>query len=88
MYVGEKLGLMSVLLFVVSALVYVISMFITDLFSGPAMILLAIVIPIIGLTLAFRGKGGLKTVGIIGNSLVLLIAGIIPAVSTLFWNTP
>lgn len=85
----KRFGLISVLMFLVSALVYFISMFVTgDLFSGPVMILLAIAIPAIGLVLAFKANGGYKTVGIIGNSLILFVAGIIPAVSALFWNTP
>lgn len=85
----QKSGLISVLIFVISALVYFVSMFITgDLFSGPVMIIIAIVLPVIGLVLAFKGNGGLKRVGIVGNVLVLFIAGIIPAVSTIFWNTP
>lgn len=64
-----------------------------DLFSGTVIIILTIIIPtiiipIIGLALALKGKGILKTVGILGNCFILCIAGIIPAVSILFWNTP
>lgn len=90
----RKFGLISVLIFVISASVYVVSMFIKDdLFSGTVIIILTIIIPtiiipIIGLALALKGKGILKTVGILGNCFILCIAGIIPAVSILFWNTP
>ncbi|WP_158512615.1 hypothetical protein [Rummeliibacillus stabekisii] len=45
----------------------------------------AIVLPIIGLVFGFKGSnGGYKRLGIVGNLLVLLIAGIIPAISTIF----
>jgi hypothetical protein len=85
----KQYGLMSVLFFLAAFSVYFISMFITgDLFSGKAMILIVIVLPIIGLVLGFKGKGGFKTFGIIGNSLILLISVVIPLVSTLFWNQP
>lgn len=85
----QKFALISVLIFVISALVYFVSMFITDdLFSGTVMIMIAIGLPIIGLVLAFKGKGVLKAVAIVGNILVLLIAGIIPVISTIFWNSP
>lgn len=88
-HMSRRLGLLSVLLFVVSALVYIITMFITgDLFSGPVMLIVEIVLPIIGLFLAFKSSGGFKIIGIVGNVIILFIAGIIPAISTFFWNTP
>lgn len=85
----NKFGILSVLFFLVSALVYFVSTFLVgDLFSGTVMILVVIVLPIIGLVLAFKSKGKYKIVGIIGNLIILIVAGIIPAVSTLFWHTP
>lgn len=80
------LGLLSLLLFLISALLYLVPTFIVgDLFSGPIIITSAIVLPIIGLIFGFKGSNGAYTrLGIVGNLLVLLIAGIIPTISTIF----
>ncbi|MGF3104594.1 hypothetical protein [Rossellomorea sp. DUT-2] len=85
----KKYGLLSVLFFLAGFSVYFISMFLTgDLFSGKVMIMIVIVLPVIGLILGLKGKGGFKTFGIIGNSFILLLSVVVPLVSTFFWNQP
>lgn len=85
----QKIGLISVLIFFVSTFIYLVSMFsASDLFSGQLMIFFSIILPIIGFMLAFKARGVLKKVGIIGNLAVLFVAGFIPIVASLFWNTP
>ncbi|MFI8575303.1 hypothetical protein ACIGEL_06275 [Rossellomorea aquimaris] len=85
----KKYGLLSVLFFLAAFSIYIISMFITgDLFSGKVMIMIVIVLPMIGLKLGLKAKGGFKTFGIIGNSFILLISVVVPLVSIFFWNQP
>ncbi|MBT2643475.1 hypothetical protein J7I80_14630 [Bacillus sp. ISL-41] len=84
----RKSGIISVAAFLISLIVYGAWFFNEDLFSKSAMII-AVVLPIIGIITAFfTKKKSLKIVGVIGNSLVLLWAVVIPYASTLFWNTP
>jgi uncharacterized membrane protein YqjE len=84
----RKLGIISVAAFVISLTVYATWFFNEDLFSNSA-IIIAVVFPIIGLITAFFSKKqSLKIVGLIGNSLVLLCAVVIPFASILFWNQP
>lgn len=53
------------------------------------MIFFSIVLPLIGFIVALVSKsGGTKVVGLIGNAIILIVAGVIPAVSMLFWNQP
>lgn len=84
----KKLGMASVGLFVISLLVYGSWFFNESAYNGKGVMLIATLLPVIGLLTAFNAKGALKTVGIIGNSLVLMWAVIIPFASTLFWNQP
>ncbi|MEI3614682.1 hypothetical protein [Pseudogracilibacillus sp. SO30301A] len=85
----SKINIIPILIFIISALTYFVSMFVAgDLFPGSVMIILTIILPIIGLVLAFKSKKVVKVVGIIGNLLVLFVAGIIPAISMFFWNSP
>ncbi|WP_108670960.1 hypothetical protein [Peribacillus acanthi] len=87
----KKYGLLSVLIFLVSSLIYVVSMFNVSgvaVLSGPMMILLVMILPFVGILVAFKAKGGLKAAGIIGNSLLFFISAVIPFASTLFWNQP
>lgn len=85
----KNLGIISVSLFVISLLVYVAWFFNENLFSAPAIIVIVIVLPLIGLIGAFFSKkNSLKVVGIAGNLLVLVFSVIIPLTSTLFWNHP
>lgn len=87
----KKLSLISIVAFLVSVFVLGRSLLTTsgDLFSGPVMIAICIILPIIGLLAALiSNKGALKFIGITGNSLILLFSVIVPAVSTLFWNQP
>ncbi|OIK08325.1 hypothetical protein [Bacillus sp. MUM 13] len=87
----KKLSLISIVAFLVSVIVLGRSLLTTsgDLFSGPVMIAICIILPIIGLLAALiSNKGALKLIGITGNSLVLLFSVIVPAVTTLFWNQP
>ncbi|UPO88351.1 hypothetical protein [Niallia sp. Man26] len=83
-------GVLTVIFFIIPVVVYGISFFGRDLFSGTVMIAICIVLPIIGLILGILSKGkGLKLTGIIGNSLILLVTGVIPlVVRLLFWNQP
>ncbi|WP_043929810.1 hypothetical protein [Bacillus sp. EB01] len=84
----RKSGIISVAAFLISLMVYTAWFFNDDLFSKSAM-LIAVVLPIIGIITAFfTKKKSLKIVGLLGNSLVLLWAVVIPFASTLFWNTP
>lgn len=84
-----RIGYLSITFFVISVLFYFISMYVTgDVLPGGVSILLMIILPIVGLVLAFKAKGGIKVIGILGNSLVLLLAVVIPSVSSVFWNTP
>lgn len=85
----KSYGIVSVCIFLVSALVYIISMFFNDeLLPGSIMLFMVIILPCIGLILAFKEQRRIKIWGLIGNFFVLFIAGIIPAFSVLFWNTP
>lgn len=84
----KKLGMVSVGLFAISIIVYGAWFFNESAYDGKGVLLLAVLLPVIGLITAFKAKGFLKAVGILGNSLVLLLAVIIPAASTLFWNQP
>ncbi|MGF7535319.1 hypothetical protein AAGG74_16845 [Bacillus mexicanus] len=85
----KNYGVISVLLFLISLIVFGISFFSGDLFSGPVMIFFSIVIPLIGFIMAFLSKNtGLRIVGIVGNAIILIVAGVIPAISTMFWNQP
>lgn len=81
-------GFLSVVFFIIPVVVYVISFMSGDLFSGPVMISICLILPFIGLILGILTKGrGLKLTGIIGNSLILLVTGVIPlVVSLFFWN--
>jgi hypothetical protein len=84
----SKLGIISVAAFVISLTVYAAWFFNEDLFLDSAMVI-AVVLPIIGLiTGFFSKKQSLKIVGLLGNSLVLLCAVVIPFASTLSWNQP
>lgn len=84
----RKTGIISIAAFLISLMVYAAWFFNEDLFSKSAMVI-AVVLPIIGIITAFfTKKKSLKIVGILGNSLVLLWALVIPFASTLFWNTP
>lgn len=84
----RKSGIISIVLFLISLMVYAVWFFNEDLFSKSAMII-AVLLPIIGIITAFfTKKKSLKIVGLLGNSLVLLWAVVIPFASTLFWNTP
>nr|WP_187441496.1 hypothetical protein [Bacillus subtilis] len=85
----KNLGGISILFFLISLMVFGISFFNGDLFSGPVMIFFSIVFPLIGFIVALVSKsGGTKVVGLIGNAIILIVAGVIPAVSMLFWNQP
>ncbi|MCO4850035.1 hypothetical protein [Bacillus vallismortis] len=82
-------GDISILFFLISLMVFGMSFFNGDLFSGPVMIFLSIVLPLIGFIVALVSKSGrTKVVGLIGNTIIFIGAGVIPAVSTLFWNKP
>ncbi|KAA6454712.1 hypothetical protein DX926_01320 [Bacillus atrophaeus] len=85
----KNLGGISNLFFLISLMVFGISFFNGDLFSGPVMIFFSIVLPLIGFIVALVSKSGrTKVVGLIGNAIILIVAGVIPAVSMLFWNQP
>lgn len=85
----KNFGVISVLLFLISLIVFGISFFSGDLFSGPVMIVFSIVLPLIGFIMALLSKSsGSRTVGVVGNAIILIVAGVIPAVSTIFWNQP
>jgi len=84
----KKFGFISVTVFLISLMVYAAWFFNEDLFSKSAMII-AVLLPIVGIITAFfTNEKSLKIVGLLGNSLVLLWALVIPFASTLFWNTP
>lgn len=84
----RKSGIISVTAFLISLMVYAAWFINEDLFSKSA-IVIAVVLPIIGIITAFfTKKKSLKILGLLGNSLVLLWAVVIPFASTLFWNTP
>ncbi|MBU9675183.1 hypothetical protein KQ939_00060 [Planococcus sp. CP5-4] len=81
-------GTISVAAFLISLFVYTAWFFNENLFSNSAMIV-AILLPLIGIVAALFAKNrSLKAVGLIGNSLVFVLAVIIPFLSTLFWSTP
>ncbi|WP_211654092.1 hypothetical protein [Planococcus alpniumensis] len=80
-------GTVSVAAFLISLAVYAVWFFNEDVFSNSAMIV-AIALPLIGIVAALFAKNrSLRVVGLIGNSLVLVVAVIIPFLSTLFWST-
>jgi uncharacterized membrane protein YqjE len=84
----KKSGIVSVAAFIISLVIYAAWFFNENLFSNSAMIA-ALVLPIIGLITAFfTKKKSLKIVGLLGNSLVLLWAVIVPLASMLFWSQP
>ena len=78
----------SVIIFIFSFLVYSVWFSLENLFNDSLALIVGVGFPIVGLLIAFKGKGKMKTVGIIGNVFVLAFTVIIPAVSTLFWNQP
>lgn len=81
-------GVISVVSFFISLMIYASWFFNEELFSKSAM-LVATVLPVIGIiTAIFTRDKPLKLAGVIGNSLVLLWAVVIPITSALFWNTP
>lgn len=81
-------GTISVAAFLISLAVYTVWFFNENLFSNSAMIV-AVALPLIGIVAALFAKNrSLKVVGLVGNLLVLLLAVIIPFISTLFWSTP
>lgn len=84
----KKLGMASVGLFIISIVVYGSWFFNESAYNRKGVLLLAVLLPVIGLITAFKARGFLKAVGILGNTLVLLGVVIIPAASTLFWNQP
>ncbi|WP_050615044.1 hypothetical protein [Bacillus testis] len=84
----KKAGIISIVAFLISLLVYSVWFFNEDLFSKSAMII-AVILPIIGIiTALYTKKKSLKIVGLLGNSFVLFWAVVLPFASTLFWNTP
>jgi hypothetical protein len=84
----KNFGFISVTTFLISLMVYAAWFFNEDLFSKSGMII-AVVLPIIGIITAFfTKKKPLKIVGLLGNSLVLLWAVVIPFTFSLFWSTP
>lgn len=84
----KKSGIISVVAFFISLIVYASWFFNEELFSKSVMILV-VVLPFIGIITALFSKNkSLKIVGLLGNSLVLIWAVVIPLASTLFWNTP
>lgn len=81
-------GTTSVAAFLISLAVYIVWFFNENLFSNSVMIV-AVVLPLIGIVAALFAKNrSLKVVGLLGNSLVLLLAVVLPLISTLFWQTP
>ncbi|MGE7217496.1 hypothetical protein [Priestia koreensis] len=87
----KKLDMLSVFLFIISIVVLGFALFTTvgDLFSGPVMIVICVIFPIIGLFIALKShKSTLKVFGIAGNSFVLLFSVVVPLASTFFWNQP
>lgn len=81
-------GTISVAAFLISLAVYTVWFFNENLFSNSAMIV-AVALPLIGIVAALFAKNrSLRVVGLVGNLLVLLLAVIIPFISTLFWSTP
>jgi len=76
----------SVILFIVSFLVYSVWFSFESLFNDPLALIVEVGFPVAGLLTAFKGKGNMKVVGILGNIFVLAFIVIIPVVSTLFWN--
>lgn len=84
----KKLGMASVSLFIISIVVYGSWFFNESAYNGKGVLLLAVLLPVIGLITALKARGFLKAVGLLGNTLVLLWVVIIPAASTLFWNQP
>jgi hypothetical protein len=88
---GQKINnysMSSVILFVVSFLIYSMWFSFESLFNDPLALIIGIGFPVAGLLIAFRGKGKLKVVGILGNIFVITFIVIIPVASTLFWNQP
>lgn len=81
-------GTISIGAFLISLAVYAVWFFNKNLFSNSAMIV-AMLLPLIGIVAALFAKNrSLRVMGLVGNSLVLLLAVIIPFISTLFWSTP
>ncbi|MGR3762863.1 hypothetical protein [Rossellomorea sp. NS-SX7] len=87
----NKYGLISVIFFAIAAMLYVFTMFSVsgnELVPGKVMILFVVILPLAGLLMAFKSRGGFKAAGIIGNSLILVLSAVIPLASLLFWNQP
>ncbi|MFT8323110.1 MAG: hypothetical protein ABF649_19765 [Bacillus sp. (in: firmicutes)] len=85
----NKLNIISVSIFAISLLVYTAWFFNEDLFSNSVIIVIGMILPIIGLIVAFLGtKSLLKIIGITGNFIVLFWSVIIPLTSIVFWNQP
>ncbi|MFC0190113.1 hypothetical protein ACFFJY_17590 [Fictibacillus aquaticus] len=87
----KKYGLASIIFFLISALFYAAVMFgnLDDLFPGSVTIAVAVILPVAGLiTSILSSKGAMRTIGLVGNLVVLFFSVIIPAASLLFWNQP
>ncbi|MFC7373441.1 hypothetical protein ACFQPF_17510 [Fictibacillus iocasae] len=87
----KKFGVVSVGIFLMSAVIYTLSLFwnIGASIPGSVMIALVMILPVIGLITAFlSNKGATRTIGLIGNIIVLFFTVILPASSMLFWNQP
>ncbi len=84
----NKFNLVSVSLFAISLFVFCIWFFNEEALNDTLVMVTSIGFPIIGLLIALKGKGALKIVGVIGNTLILVVSIIIPAISLLFWNQP
>jgi len=86
----KNFGIISVIIFALTLLLYIISLY-NGIEFLPGKLTLAILIigPIIGIILsASTNKKSTKFVGLAGNSFVLLIAGIIPLIASVLWNKP
>lgn len=81
----QKLARLSVLLFLLSSVAFIIMLFGNDtfLFAGA-------VLALVGLVMAIISERGLfRNIGLIGNGSVVMVVYILPfIVTTFFWNSP
>ena len=86
----NNLGILSVFIFIITICLYAVSIYSgKEFFPGKVTLATLILVPIVGIVISLMAKKSIsKVVGLVGNSFVVLITGIIPLVAFFFWNSP
>ena len=86
----RNLGLISVFIFILTICLYAVSIYSgIEILPGKLTLAILILVPIVGIVVSLMAKKSIsKLIGLVGNSFVVLIAGILPLVASLFWKSP